>query len=601
MRMNRLKKIAIILIILGFSSIQFEDSAFAVKKKKANKGPATTTSRSISVSPNAASTSLAVEPISISPPASQSEVDEVLYQLQESRNVLNDMNGVQNRCESDIQDPVKLRETVIENHQRILCTGKSSIKKFCTEFGKGLVTGGALSTVTQIAAIQCTSLVLGTDATTGNQLVANGVQQAISTGLSAAVMGIYTAWTKCALTPSEGIGEIYKLMKKASAAQFDALPSDVKNRVQAIDGQIDQYISQLAYGNSSFDDIAKRLRRRELVYMLFNTKTRDISRNSTEIGAEDKANIDAELNKILDDYPEHRDALKVVLTRIRDNSSKTNTPNPKTVQIYLYGPPGTGKTTIAERIAKATGQYYCGIPTKDLTLGDLTGAGEPLDTWFQKTDEKLLGKIGDCIRRANGRGILFNFDEIGEILGDDGSHANLQESDQQKQLKSLIKKLFDPNTKKLSFDGLGIEAPISRLTFMGTGNKPLTDAALLERLPQFRFMRLRPSQKATAFRAGYQDAFTRLKNQVTPKQLLEIKNITDQYIEFIYDQDQAFPGGRVVKEIIEEFAVHVKDKVLDRGALDPSELRKFILEAFGRRKKDGGASNSGPMSPVIRE
>ena len=51
---------------------------------------------------------------------------------------------------------------------------------------------------------------------------------------------------------------------------------------------------------------------------------------------EDKAKIDAEFNKILDDYPEHRDPLKVVLTRIRDNSSETHTPNPKTVQLYLY-------------------------------------------------------------------------------------------------------------------------------------------------------------------------------------------------------------------------------------------------------------------------
>ena len=411
----------LILIIFEFSLIFFKSSAFAGKKKKYRKEAVAITSGSV-VLTSLKNSLLIAEPALVA----RSEAEEILYQLQESRNVLNDTSGQHHRCDSETQDPVEIKENLIESQQRILCTGKASLKKFCTEFLNGLMTGGVLGVVTQIAAAQCTGLVLGSDATNGNQLVVNGVQQAINTALSAAITGIYTAWTKCALTPSEGMAEIYKIMKKSSKAQLEAMPFDIKNRVRAIDGQIDQYISQLVYGSAtSFDEIVKRLRRRELVYMLFNTQIRDISRNSLKISDEDKSRIDSEFNKILDDYPEHRDSLKVVLTRIRDNSSETHTPDPKTVQFYLYGPPGTGKTTIAERIANATGQYYCWIPTKDLTLSDLTGAGLHFDNWFQQTDEMLLGKIGDCIRRANGRGILFNFDEIGEMLGDENDKFHI--------------------------------------------------------------------------------------------------------------------------------------------------------------------------------
>ena len=165
--------------------------------------------------------------------------------------------------------------------------------------------------------------------------------------------------------------------------------------------------------------------------------------------------------------------------------------------LYFVGEPGTGKTYLATKLAK-----ILNLPYAEIKLGELEepshlfgssspfGLGVPLEN-FDKlsvfTRAVLDSKNNDGENYTN---VIILIDEADRLLnlpnqGDYGVGP----------LQTAMLHMLDPDRAKMFLNDLNVEIDISRCIFILTGNKPLNDEALSDRVTQFNFPAFPKSKK----------------------------------------------------------------------------------------------------------
>ena len=471
------------------------------------------------------------------------------------------------------------------------CTGSFGVKKFCKEFAKGVIGGVGMTAFTAWAGRACAPYILG-EQLTENPYASAQAYTALTGAIGSTMSAAWKAWETCGITEVDALKSLDQKLRKLSREKMASLPSNFKELVKGVNRELDQKSSGARVEPS---DLRKLIFKRELYFMMMPFETKDISQGSASLSDEEQSQMNADLEAIFKDYPGNESELRVLVNQIRAHSSRDlDSASVRRVQKYLYGPPGTGKTTLVSRLAKALGLYVCKLSARDFReIRELEGRGSAYSDVLQQDSQELIGKIGQCFREAQATNFILFIDELGDTFKSSSNLSQgeeLQESFTKAQILENLKIYLDPEKKAIAFGFLGgLNIDFTRITVLGAGNYKLTDEALLRRLPELRFPRLSPSQKAVAFQRGYQEALMNLvkSSRGREEQLKTAKMIVDQYLEYIFELDKDFPGGGVVKEVLSEVFTYASSLVESGKTLesiDGGAFKSTIAGFFSSRK-----------------
>ncbi len=490
-------------------------------------------------------------------------------------------------------DKIIIAEKELNNGKAKFCTGKRSLHKFCLEFYNGMPSQVAIGAIGSVIAIECVKRYLGSESTENNPFAAIALQSSLASSVTGILQGTFTAWQRCQMTPGEGLKELYKELMVNSADQVRTLPPDLAALITQLDKETEPLlaprpINDLTPDLNTYNALNKQLTLRELVYLPFAWKPKDISNFS--LSQEEVKIQQSAITELTEDYKEHADVLNSLILGIKTNS-RLNNHHPKRTQAFIHGDPGTGKTTFAQRLAKTLGLYLCEISVKDLQIKDLMGDPFALLQSNQSSTidvPKSIGRLGECFRRAGHSNFIVLLDEIGDLISGDDTHEGYPVSDQRQELKAQLKVLTDPNTKQIALGIPGLNADFTRVIIIGTGNDAIKNRALIERFQQIKFEKLNRAQKEKAYNDGYKKSLSRIEHEETTpdyeQNLKKIQEFTAQYRNFILEEDEKkFTGGRVIKDVIDEFVLHIQSLVMKNKEPTDSNSREFIQKAFERR------------------
>lgn len=405
----------------------------------------------------------------------------------------------------------------------------------------------------------------------------------LTAGLTKAVTDIIRSVREGKLSLSEGLQELHKELVTETSEFITYLPEDRRSRIEALDNFIFQ-----ALANKQTEMTLKALKRREEVYLALPIAAKNASHANSSGNPEIREQIDHEVEKLIQSYPDsNREILKVAIQNIRDNSVIRS---PDRFQVYLYGPHGTGKTTFVRRLGKALGLHICEIKLSDLESADLVGPNHQ-DNYFSEDDEKNLGKFGKCFREAGHINPIIFMDEAGEFMSDLGSSAGFDLNHMKKQLlQSELKKILDPQTKSLQLNGLGIELDLSRATIIFAGNLPLTDPALLSRVPQIVFGKLGKTEKRVAAQNQLDNELSKTSEMFNQEMVNQIRITVLNKLDFILAEDDLrSDGARNLQGVIKELVSYIrmlKQLEAQTGNIEITDekLNDFILKSFKSRE-----------------
>ena len=127
-------------------------------------------------------------------------------------------------------------------------------------------------------------------------------------------------------------------------------------------------------------------------------------------------------------------------------------------------------------------------------------------------------------------------------------------------LQEDFKKLLDPTNRILVLHGLGVSLDISRATMIFAGNFPISNEALLNRVPQIIFRRLDLKEKTDAIQFAFKQTFEEFHDFLPEDEVKAIEEISESYIDFILEEDEERnPGARVAQLVMREFINYVRN------------------------------------------
>ena len=217
---------------------------------------------------------------------------------------------------------------------------------------------------------------------------------------------------------------------------------------------------------------------------------------------------------------------------------------PRKMINYFLGEPGTGKTFLANNLAN-----LLDIPFVEIRLGeaenatqifgrsvDMMGMGAPLQSFDKLSDFSTALLNAKNLSGKKYSNAIILIDEADRLLNgtaDDGGYGI-------SALQNIMLKLLDPDRSKVMLQDLGLNVDISHCIFILTGNTPLRDKAILDRVRVFQFPDISKDKKESI-------AVGKL-HEIGKARGLEITKTEEQLIGHFLESDQS--GG--VRPVLQE-------------------------------------------------
>ncbi len=479
------------------------------------------------------------------------------------------------------------RKLEFERLQQRYCTGGRDIYKMMTDVSweaLSLSVAGGLAFLCSKFLAPAAAAVPAAVAPVVGPVGITGILIAIAPSFQSFASRVVSSLRESKMDLNEGLKYVQDKLVSQSASKVEELPEDIKQKIHSFDRSIRTLLAQ-----KSGEEAFKYMKRREQVYLAFPTKTLNVSHRDRAGNKEIKSIIDQRVQDLIARYPEdQRLVLELLVSAIRHNSVAVSGTR---VQAYLYGPPGTGKTTFVKQLGEALGVPICSISMSSLEPAQLLGQ-ELGDDHVQKSDDEVLGKIAACYTNSGYKNPIIFFDEAGEYLSDSNEKTMGFDLNyvKKQQIQGEFKKITDPSSAFIKHTGLGIEIDTSRSTFLFASNYPLTNLALLNRIPQISLSRLTRSEKEVAALGSMEQSLCEISQFLEDKAVDAIRKVVIEYLPYILEVDQnKNPGARTIQLVIGEFVAQVdclqeQERITGIVQISKELLEKRILGSFERRE-----------------
>ncbi|MBR7964504.1 AAA family ATPase [Burkholderia vietnamiensis] len=300
-----------------------------------------------------------------------------------------------------------------------------------------------------------------------------------------------------------------------------------------------------------------------------------------------------EADKLSEEYPEwNRETVQALIVDIVTNSTA---PDPSRIQHLLLGPGGTGKSRLVKIVGRALGMNVCSInfPRKEVEKG----IGWPWsvvdypDIAASQRREDLVGRMQMGFLNEGHTNVIFH----------------LEEQDLTDENVSVLKRLLDPEERKMKIGGLGdldVDIPFDRATIFLSTNHEIVDKAFLSRFGKVSiFAAITDQVRRDLASKGIEKAVERFRYLAPDNppfdadQLAQLKAVCDQHLETLLELDKKnFPGGRYVQSAASTLVMMIAVRMIRQQPVVARDIEDALETQYAQtqgRPFEGGPVWSG--------